>query len=143
MDPVQAEAIASAMDAMQGTANAVATGNIAINLSLSTSLKLLWGMVNTFQFIVFFTDWKVQMPANAALAIKTFRIIALGEFIPYHWLTDPLEDATSGSEENAKANVMANMGIMLVILLIVIILIVLVVACAKLCKTDSLFHRFF
>ena len=78
------------MNAANGAANTVATGNIAINILLGTSLKYLWGMINTLQFVVFFTEWNVMIPPNAKIAIATFRNIALGEFIPYHWLTDPL-----------------------------------------------------
>ena len=70
------------MDVAQGTANAIATGNIFVNILLGASLKFLWGMINTLQFIVFFTDWKVRIPTNATIAVKTFRKIALGEFIP-------------------------------------------------------------
>ena len=32
------------------------------------------------------------MPENAAGAIKIIRKFALGEFIPYEWLTDPIAD---------------------------------------------------
>ena len=47
-------------------------------------------MINTLQFVVFFTEWKVQFPLNAKIAIETLRVVALGEFIPYHILTDPI-----------------------------------------------------
>ena len=47
MDPGKAEAIASTMDAANGAANTVATGNIIVNILLGSSLKLLWGMINT------------------------------------------------------------------------------------------------
>ena len=80
------------MSAATSTANTFATGNIVLNIILGSSLKLLWGMINTLQFVVFFTDWQVLIPPNAQLAIKTFRTIALGEFIPYEWLTEPLSE---------------------------------------------------
>ena len=47
IDPEKAEAIESTMNAANGAANTVATGNIAINILLGTSLKFLWGMINT------------------------------------------------------------------------------------------------
>ena len=59
IDAEKAEQIESTMDVAQSTANAIATGNIAINIFLGASLKLLWGMINTLQFIVFFTEWNV------------------------------------------------------------------------------------
>ena len=80
------------MDAAKDSGNTIATGNVVINIVLGSSLKLLWGMINMLQFVVFFTDWKVQIPPTAVLALKTFRTIALGEFIPYEWVTDPLTE---------------------------------------------------
>ena len=59
LNPEQAEAIQIAIDSVENAANAIATSNIALNLSLSMTLKFLWGMINTLQFIVFFTEWKV------------------------------------------------------------------------------------
>ena len=51
------------------------------------------------------------------MGLKTFRTIALGEFIPYEWLTTPLKEMLKSDEgaENTdeKSNVLANMGVML------------------------------
>lgn len=138
MDPGKAEAIASTMDAANGAANTVATGNIIINILLGSSLKLLWGMINTLQFVVFFTEWEVIIPPNAIMAIETFRTIALGEFIPYEWLTEPLskpfkrpEEEEGEDGENDRSNVLANMGVMLVILAIIVVLAVLIILLIK------------
>ena len=59
IDPEQAAAITSTMDKAQGAANTIATGNIFVNIVLGASLKLLWGMINMLQYVVFFTDWAV------------------------------------------------------------------------------------
>ena len=59
IDPEQAAAITSTMDKAQSTANTIATSNIFINIVLGASLKLLWGMINMLQYVVFFTDWAV------------------------------------------------------------------------------------
>ena len=66
-------------------------------------------------------------------------MIALGEFIPYEWLTEPIKDAMSKGEDD-NSNVLANMGIMLMILLFVIVIITLVIACVKLCKEGTKCH---
>ena len=102
IDPEVAEAILSTMDAAQGTANAIATGNVFVNILLGASLKFLWGMINTLQFTVFFTEWKARIPANATIAIQTFRKIALGEFIESEWLTDSIKDMTVGEDEDGN-----------------------------------------
>ena len=59
LNPEQAEAIQIAIDSVENAANAITTSNIALNLSLSMTLKFLWGMINTLQFIVFFTEWRL------------------------------------------------------------------------------------
>ena len=69
LDPGTAEAIAATMDSANGAANTLATGNLVINIVLGSSLKLLWGMINTLQFVVFFTEWNVIIPPNALMVI--------------------------------------------------------------------------
>ena len=155
MDPETAAAMASAMDTANGAANTITTGNIVINILLGSSLKFLWGMINTLQFIVFFTEWNVIIPPNADMAIETLRVIALGEFIPYHWLTDPItehfqKDEDEGAEnqdqdgesENSN-NILSNMGVMLLILCIIVILAITIILCSKICKRGSKIHDAF
>ena len=86
------------MDAANSATNTILTGNVFVNILLGSSLKLLWGMINTLQFVVFFTEWEVQIPVVAEEVIKEFRKIALGEFIPWHWMTDPLTELFESSE---------------------------------------------
>lgn len=52
-----------------------------VNIVLGASLKFLWGMVNSLQFVVYMKDWKVNWPPNAKLVVKTLETIALGKFI--------------------------------------------------------------
>jgi hypothetical protein len=61
--------------------NGLSTSSLALNIFLGLSLKYLWGMVNILQFIIYMHEWRLNWPANASLAIKTLRTIALGEFI--------------------------------------------------------------
>ena len=64
------------------------------------------------------------------MGLKTFRTIALGEFIPNEWLTKPIKELLKSKEsedsdaiKEEKSNVLANMGVMLVILVVMIVLI--------------------
>jgi hypothetical protein len=75
------------------------------------------------------------------MGLKTFRTVALGEFIPYEWLTKPLKEMLKSKEseegdqsKEEKSNVLANMGVMLVILVVLIFVIALLVLCICLCK---------
>ena len=61
---------------------------ITINLLMGAAIKFCWGLVNTLQFLVFTPYWQLGLPANAHMVLKTLKYIALGEFIPYDWLTN-------------------------------------------------------
>ena len=60
--------------------------NLVLDIVLGSSLKLMWGMVNTLQIIVYFNSVKVDLSVKATVFLDKLRIIALGEFIPYGWL---------------------------------------------------------
>ena len=153
MDPDEMKEILSTMNGANGAANTIATGNTFLNILLGSSLKFLWGMINTLQFVVFFTDWNVSIPPNATLAIRTFRSIALGEFIPFHWLTDPLKESFMTSEEEESngikgedeqsASTLGNMGVMLVILILILVLATVTIIFVKVCKQGSKIHNLF
>ena len=90
------------------------------------------------------------MPSNAEMAIQAFRVIALGEFIPFEWMTEPLKELTrveeteDGEAEQGdadKSNVIANMGVMLVILAIFLVVILLICFIVGTCKKGSCCHR--
>ena len=82
------------------------------------------------------------------MAIETFRTIALGEFIPYGIVIDPLKDLLkgdpdeSGEDKDSKANVLVNMGVMLAVLLLMILIVVVVVILVRFCKPGSKLHNF-
>lgn len=111
-------------------------------------------MINTLQFVVFFTDWDVRIPLNAQLGLKTFRVIALGEFIPTKQIMAPImntinpkpdaEDEDGGSadsEDKPSANVLDNMGTMLVILVLLLFVILIAALLVKCCKKDSFLFK--
>ena len=82
------------------------------------------------------------------MAIETFRTIALGEFIPYEWVTDPLAEMfASESDESSedgsvsKANVLSNMGVMLPLLAVILILAMCIGLCVKYNKRGSKLHN--
>ena len=71
---------------MAETQTSILTLNLVLDIILGSSLKLMWGMVNTLQIIVYFNSVKVDLSVNATVFLDKLRIIALGEFIPYNWL---------------------------------------------------------
>ena len=101
MDQEQAEAIEAAMGSAKSVGGSVAIGTSIGQVLLNMSLKMLWGLINTLQFVVFFSEWQIQLPNNATIAIKQMRTIALGEFMPTEWLTEPIQSLfeTEGEEK--------------------------------------------
>ena len=102
VDQGQAEAVEAAMESVKTVGGSVAVGTSIGQVLLNSSLKVLWGLISTLQFVVFFPDWQIQMPNNAKIAIQHMRTIALGEFIPSEWLTEPIKSLfkTEGEEES-------------------------------------------
>jgi len=84
------------------------------------------------------------------MGLKTFRTIALGEFIPFDWLTKPLKEMLKGKESEEgvvnfeeKSNVFANMGVMLVILFVMVAVIALIFVCICLCRRNTRIKNIF
>jgi len=63
--------------------NTVSALNVATNVVMGASLQYLWDMVNTLQFVIFMTEWRVNWPANVTITIKTLRTVALGELVEF------------------------------------------------------------
>ena len=57
------------------------------NLALAYGLKYLWKMVNLFQFIVFFQNWKIAISPRARLALEQVKVLAFFEFVDTTWFT--------------------------------------------------------
>ena len=125
------------MSAASNTANSFATVNLVLQILLGASLKLLWAMINTLQFVVFFEEWPVLIPMNAKFAMDFFRTVALGEFIPYEEVTGPLSEPFQSEEGE---NILSSMGVMLVFGGIVLILAVLVVIMFRCCRPGMKCH---
>ena len=51
-------------------------------------MQSTWVMFNILQLIVYYNLIKVNLAANAKIFLLKLKNIALGEFIPYDWLTE-------------------------------------------------------
>ena len=88
-------------------------------------------MINTLQFIAFFSEWRSSMPPKARLAIMTFRQIALGEFMDFSFIKDPMKDAFLVPGEDPNSSSLSNLGFFLFLILILGPLICCVIAIGK------------
>ena len=98
------------MKKQANTLNALLSGSLPANLALGLSMKYLWGMINALHFVIYMDLWKVNWPANAKLAIKTIRTIALLEFINFGAIKNKIfvyfgiSQETSDSSESFQMN---------------------------------------
>ena len=80
------------MSAASAAGDSLGSVILVLQILSAASLKLLWAMINTLQFVVFFTEWQVIIPTNAEYAIGFARSVALGEFVPTDTVTDPMAE---------------------------------------------------
>ena len=66
----------------KSTVNTMMYGNLAINIALSASLQMLWGMINVMQLIVKFPILNVTFPSNAGSFYTLINDVANFDIIP-------------------------------------------------------------
>jgi hypothetical protein len=62
--------------------NSIVAGNLALNIIMSTSLQLLWGMINTFQIIVLVPLFDLSFPLTSMLFFQVVTQITRFNIIP-------------------------------------------------------------
>ena len=88
MDPVFAEKLEKGLDTGQKATALVYLINMLIDSLIGISLLVVWGMINTVQFIVLYTDIKgVVFSWQLTIFLDKLRIIADADFVPYEWCT--------------------------------------------------------
>ena len=69
-------------EAMKGALIAVMISNFALNIALSGSLNLLWGLLNTLQLLSHVPLLKINFPANAKTLFVMINEIASFNILP-------------------------------------------------------------
>ena len=83
------------------------------------------------------------------IAISSFRVIALGEFIPYKWLTDPINEELSKTSikendiEGESNNLLSEIGSMLVVLMVLIVVATITSVLVLVCKNNRKIQNIF
>jgi hypothetical protein len=70
------------------TSKSVAIGSFILNVFLSASLQLLWGMINALQIICHLPLFNLYMPASAEIFFNTVKELAEFEIIPTEKVVD-------------------------------------------------------
>ncbi len=69
-------------EAMKSALTAVLFSNFAINIVLSSSLNLLWGLLKTLQLLSHLPLLKINFPANAKTLFVMINDIASFDILP-------------------------------------------------------------
>ena len=59
VDEDKEEATQTVMESVKAVGSTIASFTSVGQILLKLSLKLLWGLINTLQFVVFFDDWQI------------------------------------------------------------------------------------
>ena len=72
--------------------NAALVGNFVVNLLLSGTMSLIWGLLHSMQIIAHFPLINVMMPTNAHILFKILIKIATLDLIPTELFLDDLQE---------------------------------------------------
>lgn len=81
VDSAMADEMNSQLNEAQSDLMTLIASNAAISIIFGVSLKQIWALVTTLQFVVYFRLWNAEMPANLKSTLEFIKFIALGEFI--------------------------------------------------------------
>lgn len=80
-------------DSLQSSSGALAGSNMAVNIALSGSLAVLWGLVNSLQIIAHFKLLRVIMPTESTkIYYEIMYELATFDIVPTDEITSFLQD---------------------------------------------------
>ena len=68
-------------ESIEGPLSFLSEGILFMQIFLAYGLKYLWNLVNLFQFLVFFLQWKINMDEETRVVLEILKSFALFEFI--------------------------------------------------------------
>lgn len=157
-------ALSSATSTAGAAGNTIVVGNVVVNLFLSGSLSLLWGMINALQIIANIPLLQVMMPANAKsfytfiINIANFKIIDTDMITGYFVTKTDSSNNTDSSISNSNfesqginsANIVENLGPIFLVMLVGVLLAVVLVLLYVFRKSkfvqliyDEIYHMLF
>jgi len=76
--------------ALQGSLQIATVGTIATNIALSSSLQLLWGIINSLQIIFLTTLFNVNIPSNARVMFSYLMSFSQMDLLPIELLSEKM-----------------------------------------------------
>ncbi|CDW88206.1 cadg domain containing protein [Stylonychia lemnae] len=89
MDDSTKDSISAGFKLLQNSVSSFLFGNLAVNIILSSSIQMLWGMINAFQLIVLMTLFNLKITGDVLYFFKmvaqlsSFSLIPTDEYVHY------------------------------------------------------------
>jgi NhaP-type Na+/H+ or K+/H+ antiporter len=96
-----------------------------ISIALGVSLKSIWNLVTTLQFVIYFRLYGADIPANLDRALDFVKFIALGEFIDTAEMKKQIISWFSSdvpSTDDIEENFLSNSFLFIVALIVILLL---------------------
>ena len=71
------------------------------------------------------------------IVLKALKSIALGEFIPSHWLTDPIKERFNLTSDENEDDIISGMGSIVVVLVTITSAVIIVAIMIRACKNNE------
>lgn len=122
--------------AASGSTTAVVASTMAANIAMSSSLQLLWGLVNVMQLLLVMPLLNVKFPINVATFYSFIISIASFDLLPTPTINDKIFEFTNGKREikvnfqesgYETGNIIKNLGSMAYYIVFYIILVFITV----------------
>lgn len=79
-------------DSVQGSSSAVMSTNLVINVALSGSLAMLWGLINSLQIIAHMPLLVIKFPINANVFYQMLLTLATFDILPTDMVSDMMKE---------------------------------------------------
>lgn len=94
------KAFASMQGSVEGAMNGALVSNFSINLLLSGSMSLLWGLLHSTQILAHFPLINIMMPQNADMLFTILMKIATFDLIPTEAVIDDMQVSMGIVDDN-------------------------------------------
>ena len=75
-----------------------------MNLFVTFSLSMVWGLINGLQIVSYFMLFNITIPGNIFAVNNILYKLATFDLIPLDWLTDYLDDITEEYDNNKSVD---------------------------------------
>ena len=105
---------------------------------MGKALHSMWILINTLQFFVYISAWRIMYPSFTQMLLHQFKRIALGEFMDDLDWADQVSEELKIPTDEEQSELLSGLGLTLILasatLLILVILVLIINLVLKGCK---------